>query len=885
MAENIKSASSRRGWIVLLIALLVVFGVLFAKSFQPQYVHHSNDGPLGAISAQTEYVLGNLAAYWQNLNWLGGHQPSSMPTVDLLFFVLTGPISFAKFIVPVSLLVLGLAACLFLRQLKFAWPVCVLGGIAAALNGNSFSNACWGQYSRPLTQAIVFLALVAIQSQFRHPLIKLLLAGSAVGMGIMHGFDVGALYSLYVAAFAVMFYLVHSTRSMPAKVAVGAGQVAIIAIAAAVIAAHALTSLIGTQIQGVVGTEQTEEAKARRWSEATQWSTPKMETLRVIIPGLHGYRMDTGDGGQYWGQVGQSEGWPETRQGIARFSGSGEYAGVLVVLMAIYAIVQAFRKQGSAFTPEEKKMVLFWGALALLSLMLSWGRFFAVLYKIVYALPYFSTIRNPMKFMHPFHLILVILFGYGLQALWRRYVETVIPRSSSFSEQWKRFWSTATQPDRRWAMACVAIVILSALSWLVCSSAVKGIEKHLTDFAGLDAGLAAVTAKFTLREVGLFAFFTVLSVGAVLAIMSGWFSGQRGKTAGILLGLLLVVDLARANRPWIVYNDYKDKYATNPVIEKLRENPHNSRVTFFAMALPQNDLFSQLYGIEWLQHHFQYYRIQSIDIIQMPREPIDYAAFSGMNGAFPYRNGFMMPDKHSILTRYWELTNTRYILGPGNLADGLNANIDKELKRFRTVMKFDVAPKPDRSDVKKLEDLTVVENPNGKYALVEFTGALPRAGSYSNWTTNTIDQATLAELQKPEFDPHKNVIVAEPLSAPSQTPTPAAGKVEIVKYEPKRIELTADASAASVLMLNDKYDSNWRVSVDGKSEPLLRANFIMRGVQLQPGNHRVVFEFKPPVTALYVTLGAIGLTALLCAFVIVSGRRDQPVALEEKPRA
>ncbi|MBA4147878.1 MAG: YfhO family protein [Verrucomicrobia bacterium] len=874
MAEKIDGKTSRSGWIILIAVLALVFGVLFQRSFDEGFVHHSNDGPLGAISAQADYVIGNVKAYWQNLNWLGGQQPSAMPTVDLLFFAIVGPVTFAKFIVPFSLLLLGLSACLFFRQLRFHWAVCILGGIAAALNANFFSNAAWGQYSRPLTQAAIFLALAAIQSQSRHTAIKLVLAGFAIGMGIMEGFDVGALYSLYVAGFAFFYVLIQSDKSSGVKAVTGVGRVAVIALAAALIAAHALTSLIGTQVKGIAGLEQTDEGREKRWAEATQWSTPKIETLRVLIPGSHGYRMDTPDGGQYWGRVGQSEGWETHRQGLSRFSGSGEYAGVLVVLLAIYAIAQALRRKKSVYSDREKKFVWFWSVLALISLLLAWGRF-GPLYQIVYQIPYFSTIRNPMKFMHPFHMILIILFGYGLQALYRQYVEAAITRSSSFSEQWKKFWVTASPFDQKWVIGCIMFLAIAVLSLLIFNTSAKSFEKHLTDFAGLDAGLAATTAKFSIREVGLFVLFLALSVGAVLAVMSGWFAGSRAKWAGILLGTILVVDLARANMPWIIYYDYKYKYATNPVIEKLREEPYKNRVTMFTMGFPQNDNFSSLYAIEWLQQHFPFYNIQSLDIVQMPREPVDYAAFAGMtSGAFPYRSGYIDPRNLDVLPRYWQLTNTRYILGPAGLAEALNAQFKTDA--FQAPMRFDLAPKSEQTQVKRLEDLTVVQNPNGKYALIEFTNALPRAKLYSNWQVMTNQAVTLERLKSPEFDPQTEVIVSSDREIPpAAAPGNNAGTVEISSYAPKKIVFSAEATVPSVLLFNDKYDPNWKVTVDGKEAPLLQANFIMRGVYLAPGKHEVVFAFEPPTTALYISLAALALGLLLCGYLVVSTKRDE----------
>ena len=78
------------------------------------------------------------------------------------------------------------------------------------------------------------------------------------------------------------------------------------------IAASTLSTLVGTSIKGVAGMGQTAEEKQHRWIEATMWSLPKLETLRVIIPGLFGYRLDNYDTTpDHAGVIGA--GWRKTR--------------------------------------------------------------------------------------------------------------------------------------------------------------------------------------------------------------------------------------------------------------------------------------------------------------------------------------------------------------------------------------------------------------------------------------------------------------------------------------------------------------------------------------------------------------------------------------------
>ena len=56
-------------------------------------------------------------------------------------------------------------------------------------------------------------------------------------------------------------------------------------------------------------------------------------------------------------------------------------------------------------------------------------------------------------------------------------------------------------------------------------------------------------------------------------------------------------------------------------------------------------------------------------------------------------------------------------------------------------------------------------------------------------------------------------------------------------------------------MLNDKYDPAWQVLVDGTPAPLLRCNYLMRGVYLpSPGEHTVEFKFSQPLLPVGITL-------------------------------
>ena len=62
------------------------------------------------------------------------------------------------------------------------------------------------------------------------------------------------------------------------------------------------------------------------------------------------------------------------------------------------------RRKDSVFSLLQRKLLWFWLGVSLISLLLAYGRF-APFYRVIYALPYFSTIRNPVKFLHLFAFV------------------------------------------------------------------------------------------------------------------------------------------------------------------------------------------------------------------------------------------------------------------------------------------------------------------------------------------------------------------------------------------------------------------------------------------------------------------------------------------------
>jgi hypothetical protein len=919
--KNLKPIQAKKpqwSWGPLILAVALI--ALFYRSFLPNFVHFSNDGPLGQQNVDWMRLPSAVFGMWDDLNDTGSNAGSFSPSITMALKWLLGPVGYTKFYAPCALLILGLGAWMFFRRLKLAPLAATLGSLAVVLNSGFFAGACWGVAAAEIAVGFDFLALALIVSNHAGtpPLtrwLRFMLAGLCVGINVIEAADVGALCSILVALFVLFYSLVEAEGSVVRKSLRGISRVTVIAVFAGFIAIQTVLSLVSTSIEGVAGMAQNTETKVQHWDYCTQWSLPKSETLGLFVPGLFGYKMDTPndmmpqfqkyyEGGLYWGGIGRdpaldryfdsgSKGTPPPSN-FMRFTGGGNYCGILVGLLAAWAVASAFRKENSPFTPLQKKVIWFMSGVLLISLPLAWGRFApgshssngVLFYALLYKLPYFSTIRNPCKFLIFFAMAITVLFAYGVHAL-QRHLGVGPLKSGGLAAQLKNWWARASQFDRRWTFACLALFGVSVLGWLIFSSQKTAFVHFLQQRGFPDENLARQIAGFSIDQAGWFVPLLAVAIGLLILTIAGCFSGPRAKLGVALLGIFLFFDLGRADLPYIIHWNYKEKYeigTLNPIVEFLREKPYEHRVAKLLpapLSTPQPfELFDELYGIEWSQQLFPYYNIQSLDIIQMPRMPEDLAAYHGALriGIKKDAEGHYQLDETTFpeLTRLWQLTNTRYLLGPAPLLDLFNQQFDPGKHRFRIVQRFTIALKPGVTEFhQKLEELTAYPSADGDYALIEFTGALPRAKLYGNWQVNTNNAAVLKTLADLNFDPAQTVLVDTPeKNLPAVATNENSGTVEFVSYAPKTIVFAADASAPSVLLLNDKYDPHWRVTVDGKPATLLRCNFLMRGVQVPPGKHTVDFDFSLPNKPLYVTVAGFATGILICGFLFFQRKKN-----------
>jgi hypothetical protein len=149
--------------------------------------------------------------------------------------------------------------------------------------------------------------------------------------------------------------------------------------------------------------------------------------------------------------------------------------------------------------------------------------------------------------------------------------------------------------------------------------------------------------------------------------------------------------------------------------------------------------------------------------------------------------------------------------------------------------------------------------------LFEVPGTLPRA--YVVGTARAADgEAARRILLDPSFDLRREVVLPDASFAAGPG---FAGTSRVVDMRPDRVRVEVELREPGLLVLVDTYDPGWKATVDGRPEPLLRANVAFRGVRVPAGRHVVEQVYRPGavVYGLWISAAAVlaGLaTAVAC---------------------
>ena len=118
--------------------------------------------------------------------------------------------------------------------------------------------------------------------------------------------------------------------------------------------------------------------------------------------------------------------------------------------------------------------------------------------------------------------------------------------------------------------------------------------------------------------------------------------------------------------------------------------------------------------------------------------------------------------------------------------------------------------------------------------------------------------------------PAREAIVSKPVRGVGSG---SGGDAEITRYEADRVELTVRADGPGIAVLSDVHYPGWKATLDGKEVPIERVDYLLRGVAVQGGEHRIVMTYAPWSWRAGWIVSLLAALGLLAAAMWKGGRR------------
>lgn len=433
--------------------------------------------------------------------------------------------------------------------------------------------------------------------------------------------------------------------------------------------------------------------------------------------------------------------------------------------------------------------VIFLTVVGAFSLLLSFGKNFPVLYDIFYnAVPAFNKFRAPSMALCLLQFALPVAAGYGLSAV--------------------AAWASESTPQsRRRGLIILGIVaVMSAVIFLVATDEAdykEAVNAALVAKQGGDPN-AAVSEQFLdivyneMHADAMAAVFYLLATGGLI------FAATRGLLkANVVFMLVLtmtIVDLWRVDkRPYEPKEGSPEMnvFAKNDVVSFLQNDRGPYRVCDLSNAFPAN----------WWAYHF----IESVSgyssaKLRVYQDMLDVAA--------PGPGQRPAPGNSAVLNPYlWNLLNVKYIVSDRPIYQG----IEPVFRSNET-------------------QLMVYAN----------EGVLPRAWFVDSIAVQSDRRTMLEQLRDGAFDARRKAVVEESFSGMNACGTDSMSTAQVVDRSNQKLTIKATTSTKQFLVVSEIFYDEWHAYIDGNEVPMVKTNFLLRGLVVPQGTHTVEFRYQSP---------------------------------------
>lgn len=545
--------------------------------------------------------------------------------------------------------------------------------------------------------------------------------------------------------------------------------------------------------------------------------------LTMVIPYFQGggrapYRLE------YWGTS-----WHHNESQI--------YLGVLALALALGGVVLAVRRRHA--------VGIFWSVAGMFGMLLVTGKYIGPLARLLYHLPVINQFRSPNRHWQGVTFAVAVLAGYAVDRLLKE--------------------PPLGHPELSRAVRLASMVmtgVVGIVSGIALSrrDLLEKILRTLPDWQGLDPGfLAAAQREFAL-PIGL-------AIVATLALWLWLRSASRQRWYLPILALLVVDYYFYAASAPITHAAQIETQLGTAVpgwlgaeVEEARTVSPQRLFRSHLQLSPSDGEFSQF----WFAGHPM---VTGYDPLLDGR----YKNFSGIDEAGrTWLSSILEPFDQTL-----DLLNARYLMIP----------------RRARVKNQDRQPDPSRwREVGPL----AADTPFANYQIFENRQVFPRA-----WLVRSVREAWEGDqlkLIRGEMRDHDGALVdlrstalVEPASPDTRDhawfkdyldpvatgPESSPATATVRSFQADRISIDTLASHKSILVVSEQADSGWLVTIDGRPAQWYRVNYLLRGVPLPSGNHRVEFIYRPASIKKGAAISLISALVMMAIFGFTVSNRPR----------
>ena len=104
----------------------------------------------------------------------------------------------------------------------------------------------------------------------------------------------------------------------------------------------------------------------------------------------------------------------------------------------------------------------------------------------------------------------------------------------------------------------------------------------------------------------------------------------------------------------------------------------------------------------------------------------------------------------------------------------------------------------------------------------------------------------------------------------ASTTNDSTATVTLKSYEPDRLVYDVKSTNGGVLVFSEIYYPGWTATIDGNDVPVGRVNYVLRALNMKPGNHKVELTFKPKTVVMTERIANTASAILVIILVVVT---------------